>query len=306
MVECVNCGASLVGAYCHACGQKRFDEGDRRFSHLLRDFFESATDLDSRVWRSVRALLFQPGRLTREYFLGRRARWLSPATLFLLVNLLYFLAPLHGGDFSLQFAQQVSGRVRALAADPDHHYSPEQLAGSGQAHSHLTEAWIERRVHARDAAARVASGGRSGYDYRDYRLEYDARADEVSKALVILHLPPVALVLALVLARRRLYYAEHFVFVLHYFAFALAALQMVIQAQALAQTVLPAWAPGGHALDWFMRVLLCGYGVLAARRAYGLGWPGAIAVAAAMLAAIITFNLYVYRAIQFAVTFALT
>ena len=306
MAECANCGTQLVGGYCHACGQKRFDEQDRRFSHLLRDFLESATDLDSRVWRSVRALLFQPGRLSREYFLGRRARWLSPATLFLLVNLLYFLAPLHGGDFSLQFAQQVSGRVRALAAGPDHHYSPEQLAGTGQAHSRLTEPWIERRIARRDAAARAASEGRSGYDYRDYRLAYDARADDVSKALVILHLPPVALMLALVLAWRRYYYAEHFVFALHYFAFALAALQLVIQMQALAQAVSPEWAPGAQALDWFMRVLLCGYAVLASRRAYSLGWPGAFVVAAAMLAAIIAFNLYVYRAIQFAVTFALT
>ena len=97
---CSNCGATLVGEFCHACGQKRFVESDRRFGHLLQQFVASATDLDGRFWRTLRALLFQPGLLSGEYFEGRRARWLSPVSLFIAVSVVYLLAPIRGGDLS--------------------------------------------------------------------------------------------------------------------------------------------------------------------------------------------------------------
>jgi hypothetical protein len=304
---CANCGTALAGAYCHACGQKRFAESDRRFGHLLHQFLVSATDLDGRLWRTLRALLLHPGLLGRDYIAGRRAHWLTPMTLFLAVNVAYFLAPLHGGDLALQFDQQVSGRMRALAADPGSTRTPAPPATAGQAHTRFTEPWIERRVQARDAAARTASHGARGYGYRDYRLAYDAKADDVSKALVMLHVPFVALALALLFAQRRCYFAEHFVVALHFVAFALLALLLVVQARALAQAVLPAaWVPSFAALDWPMRLWFAGHAVLALRRAYGVGWLAAFAGGAGLLAALLFANLYVYRTAAFLVTFALT
>lgn len=307
MAECTNCGTALIGEYCHACGQKRFEESDRRLGHLLSQFIESATDLDNRVWRSLRALLFQPGLLSREYFLGRRSRWIAPISLFLAVNVVYFLAPLHGGDLTLQFDQQVTARVRALASEPGTAPDTGPREQEGQTHARYTMAWIDARVHERDAAARAASGGAEGYTYRDYRLAYDAKADEVSKALIVLHLPFAALALTLVFARRRRYFAEHFVFALHYFAFLLATLQGAAQVHGLllsASAETSAWAV--VALDWLMRILFPAYAVLAIRRAYAVGWPVAIAAGAAFVAVILVVNLHVYRAVQFAITFALT
>ncbi|MCX7563245.1 DUF3667 domain-containing protein [Xanthomonadaceae bacterium XH05] len=58
---------------------KRFVQSDHRFTHLLASFFEAATDLDGRFWRSLRALLFQPGRLARDYIDGARQRWMPPS-----------------------------------------------------------------------------------------------------------------------------------------------------------------------------------------------------------------------------------
>lgn len=307
MTTCTNCGATLAGEFCQACGQKRFVDSDRRFGHLMHQFLASATDLDGRVWRSLRALLFQPGLLSREYMLGRRARWISPVSLFLAVSVVYFVAPLHGGDFALQFNQQVSGRVRLLAGEPEEKLSEAQLASNGQAHSRFTMRWIDERVRARDAAARSGSHGASGYSYRDYRIAYDAKADDVSKALTILHVPFAALALQLLFAYQRRYFAEHFVVALHFFAFALLSLQLTIQIYALMKFALPAaWVPPTSALDWFIRALFPTYAILALRRAYAVGWIGAIAAGTGMLAAVLAVNLYVYRAVQFLVTFALT
>jgi hypothetical protein len=306
VATCTNCGTTLAGEYCQACGQKRFDESDRRFGHLLHQFVASATDLDGRFWRSIRALAFRPGLLSREYFDGRRARWISPVSLFLAVSVVYFIAPSLGGDLTLQFNQQVSGHVRQLALGPDETQSAQQLASTGQFYSPLAERWIDERVRRRDEAARAASAGAIGYSYRDYRLAYDAKANDVSKAMVILHVPFAALALMLMFAGQRRYYAEHFVFALHYLAFWMLALQVVLQFSNLVNLLPADMHLPDAAYDWIMRTLLPAYAVLAVRRAYATGWIRAVAGAVGLVAAIVVFNLFVYHAVQFVVTFALT
>jgi hypothetical protein len=303
---CSNCGTALVGGFCHVCGQKRFVESDRRFGHLLHQFFASVTDVDGRAWRTVRALLFQPGLLTGEYFAGRRARWLSPVSLFLAVSVLYFFAPMRGGDLTLQFNQQVPGSIRSLALGPDETLTPAQIAASAQAHSAWTAPWIERRVARRDAALRAATKGAAGYSYRDYRLAYDAKANDVSKALVILHVPAAALALMLMFAWQRRYFAEHFVFALHDLAFWMFALVLVSQLINVIRLLPDALQPSDAVYDWLMRTVLPAYVVIALHRAYATSWPTAILAGFGLVAAIVIFNLYVYHAIQFIVTFALT
>lgn len=307
MSSCTNCGTALIGEYCHACGQKRFVETDRRFGHLLHQFLASATDLDGRIWRTVRALLFHPGLLSREYFEGRRARWISPVSLFLAVSVIYFVAPFHGSDLALQFSQQVSGRVRALALGPDETLDAAHRAATGQVHTRFTEPLIDARVRERDAAARTASNGANGYSYHDYRVAYDAKADDVSKAIVILHMPFAALALMLVFVRQHRYFAEHFVAALHYFAFFMVLLQIVVQIRALTLVMLPApWHAPEWTWDWIMRIVVSLYAVVALRRAYAVGWMAATGAAVVMLATVIAANLFVYRAVQFLITFALT
>jgi hypothetical protein len=294
---CTNCGATLLGEFCHAC---------RRLGHLLGQFVGSVTDLDGRIWRTIRALLFQPGLLAREYFEGRRSRWLSPVSLFLALSVVYFVAPIRGGDLTLLFDQQVSGEIRQRAAAAGETLAPRDVASTGPAHTPFTTGWIERRVQERDAAARAASNGASGYGYRDYRAAYDAKANDVSKALVVLHVPFAALALMVLFWRQRRYFAEHFVFALHYFAYWMIALQFISQLSHLMQLLPPSGQPPDAVYDWFMRLLLPGYAVLALRRAYSVGWLGAFGAAVAWIAVIVAVNLYVYHTVQFLVTFALT
>jgi hypothetical protein len=277
---CTNCGTTLVGTFCHACGQKRFVESDRRFGHLLGQFVGSLTDLDGRIWRTIRALLFQPGLLAREYFEGRRAQWLSPVSLFLAISVVYFVAPIRGGDLTLLFDQQVSGEIRHRAAGADHALTQRDLESTGQAHTPFTTGWIERRVRDRDAAARAPS-----------RTARPATATATTA-------PPTmparttsarrwscctcrfaALALAAFFVRQRRYFAEHFVFTLHYFAYWMIALQFISQLSNLVH-LLP-WQPADAVYDWFMRLLLPGYAVLALRRAYSIGWLAALGAAVA-------------------------
>jgi hypothetical protein len=85
---CPNCGAALVGAYCHACGQP---------SHLHRSLLSIGHDIvhgvfhfEGKIWRTLPELMFRPGRLTRRYIDGERAKFVSPMALFLFSVFLMF------------------------------------------------------------------------------------------------------------------------------------------------------------------------------------------------------------------------
>jgi Protein of unknown function (DUF3667) len=87
---CDNCGAPLGGQYCAACGQ-RHEPHVHTVSHFAGEAFESITHADSRLWRTLWFLLARPGRLTGEFFDGKRARYLPPFRLYLVISLLFFL-----------------------------------------------------------------------------------------------------------------------------------------------------------------------------------------------------------------------
>ena len=54
--------------------------------------FESISHADSRLWRTLWYLLSRPGFLTREFFEGKRVRYLPPFRLYLVISVVFFLA----------------------------------------------------------------------------------------------------------------------------------------------------------------------------------------------------------------------
>lgn len=297
---CRNCGAPVTDAYCGACGQKRFDESDRRLGHLAAQCFALLTDIDGRLWGSLRALVLRPGVLDRDYMDGRRRRWLAPITLFLLANLVYFLAPLHA-DFDLPFASQVPGPM-AVAAMGD--AAPAGLERfPGQLHGVLTAAPTRALVARRDARERTAGG--DGYTLADLRRDYDAAAGDVSKALLVLHVPFVALLLMAAMAGRGRYYAEHVVVTLHFFALLLPA--TLVFGQLVRWMLRHAWPSSLVAA--FSAALLAALAAWTWRqvaRGYGVGRLRAAAGALALIAGTLVVNVTVYRALQYLATLLLS
>jgi hypothetical protein len=95
---CLNCGTELQGPFCHYCGQpdKNFM---RFFPVLVRDLITDFLDLDSRFFRTLKPLLFQPGKLTRDYLDGQRFRYTPPLRLYIFSSMAFFiLAAMLAGD----------------------------------------------------------------------------------------------------------------------------------------------------------------------------------------------------------------
>ncbi|MEO8062690.1 MAG: DUF3667 domain-containing protein [Pseudomonadota bacterium] len=87
---CANCGSPLAGEYCAKCGQ-RHEPHVHTVTHFASEAFESITHADSRLWRTLGYLLTRPGLLTREFFDGRRARYLPPFRLYIVISVVFFL-----------------------------------------------------------------------------------------------------------------------------------------------------------------------------------------------------------------------
>ncbi len=96
---CANCGTLLHGPVCHECGQKAHSPM-RHIGALIEDVFDSFFDFDNRLLRTLPALYFRPGFLTREYFAGRRIRYLPPFRTMFLLSVLAFFAIQFGIDAS--------------------------------------------------------------------------------------------------------------------------------------------------------------------------------------------------------------
>jgi hypothetical protein len=88
----------LYGKYCYACGQPTTGMV-RHFSSVMSDIADSVLNIDERVFKTLGPLYFRPGKLTLDYFAGRRARYVTP------FRLVFFLAIV--AFFSTQFTVRV-------------------------------------------------------------------------------------------------------------------------------------------------------------------------------------------------------
>ncbi|MEL7296231.1 MAG: DUF3667 domain-containing protein [Pseudomonadota bacterium] len=152
----------------------------------MRTTVSELTSVDSRLWRSLFALIAKPGFLSREYQRGRRRSFLSPVGLFLLANLVYFLAP-PISDLQLSLTQQ---------------YELQFYRG-------WISGWVDGYI------------ADSGTTFEAVARRYELKIAEIAKLMVILHVPLLALATMLMFADRRLFYADHVVMAFHYLGFLL-------------------------------------------------------------------------------------
>lgn len=140
---CSNCGAPLDGAHCKECGQK--DVPLRSLGAFMRDAWSEIVGLDSRILRTLRALLFSPGHLTQEYWHGRRTYFVPPTRLYLAVSFLYFslrfLAPPPDTSLTTTTTPDPTETAQPSLAPPSP--SPPITASEEALPQKSHEAWLE-------------------------------------------------------------------------------------------------------------------------------------------------------------------
>ena len=97
--NCLNCGAKLLGDFCHECGQRAHVH--RSLKGFFHDLLHGVLHFEGKIWRTSSKLIGNPGDLTRRYIDGERARYVSPIALFLFsVFLMFAVLSLAGPSLS--------------------------------------------------------------------------------------------------------------------------------------------------------------------------------------------------------------
>lgn len=104
--DCLNCGATVQGRYCQACGQENI-EPKETFWTMFTHFFNDVTHFDGKFFETLKDLLFKPGFLSTEYMKGRRMSYLNPVRMYVFTSALFFLT-----FFGLKTSESVSGSSR--------------------------------------------------------------------------------------------------------------------------------------------------------------------------------------------------
>ena len=125
---CPNCERDRPERFCPNCGQSDRDYA-RSFRPVAGEILNEAFQWDSKLYRSLKLLLFRPGRLSREFSSNRRASYVSPVRLYIVASFaFFFLVSLRGSVVTPVTDLQV-GPASADSLRP----SDERIEGSGPA-----------------------------------------------------------------------------------------------------------------------------------------------------------------------------
>jgi hypothetical protein len=119
---CLNCGTIVQERFCSHCGQENA-EPKESFGHLIGHFLEDLTHYDSKLFTTIKDLVFKPGFLTRQYSAGKRAGYLNPIRMYIFISALFFL---------IIFSQkkEEAANVVSMASNQDVNHFRQRLADS--------------------------------------------------------------------------------------------------------------------------------------------------------------------------------
>jgi hypothetical protein len=103
VAQCANCEAALTGEFCSRCGQASAAGHANTVPHFLHDLLHESLHIDGKIFRTLKALFLEPGRLTKEYWDGKIVAWVSPIRLFIVAAALHLLLATGTGPLNLQF-----------------------------------------------------------------------------------------------------------------------------------------------------------------------------------------------------------
>lgn len=101
-VTCASCGNPLDGRYCSSCGEERLEPSDLTVWHFVtRTLPAEIFDLDGKIWRTLKLLMFRPGFLALEFAGGRHRPYVKPLRLLLTAIIAYALITAGQTSFTL-------------------------------------------------------------------------------------------------------------------------------------------------------------------------------------------------------------
>lgn len=248
------------------------DNSDRSLGRLIGEFLGNVFFFDNRFFISVWYLVRYPARMTVEFLDGKRKKFISPVTLFLFLNLIYFFVnPL--SDYSLSLYDQTHS----------------------QPYSQLASEWIDQKLQ------------KEGLDEAAYESTYQNASDTVSKSIMIINIPLIGLMIYLMAFKRRRFYFDSLIFTFHFFPLFMVSWVALDLVRILNEFL---FGVGNSMLTdilfkLFTIVIPFLYAILCIKRFMNIRWYWAIPAGLGVMTAVFLTNL-LYRLIIFLITFWVT
>lgn len=238
--------------FCAACGQRAVPPNPT-VRELAGDAWHELSGYDGRIMSTIRGLL-RPGFLTREYLAGRRAQYLPPVRVYLIVSVVYFLVAASAPELDGR-ADGPGGLRVTISGDDGGPISDEERE---QMRAELNESpWFLRPM------LRAMLEDPAGFRQRLFTV-----MPRVSFAL----LPVFAAIVTLFFRGRNFPAALVFAVHLHAFAFIVFTVPEALK-----------FSGTNHLVEWIGAVVAVAFVVYAlksVRTVFGGGWPSTLIKAA--------------------------
>jgi hypothetical protein len=289
---CGNCGTPLRGEYCYQCGQP-IEGLVRHFGSVLGDVVDSVFNIDARIVHTLLPLYFRPGRLTLDYFAGKRARHVTPFRLVFFLAISAFLSiqvllRIDATGFVLyQSSADVGSSSSAAATGHDSHFANGNINFNGKVvWNRETKPWHLGGLpaFANDLLNDAIENARNNLHHLNSGDAVEERtANEhllggllaVAPQVLFVLLPVFALMLKLFYVFKRRMYMEHLIVAMHSHAFIMLSLIVLVMLHMVHSAIAPLVPLLGHVFDlmqaaawiWLFACLL-----IVQKRVYRQGW----------------------------------
>lgn len=228
LTHCPNCKAELLGQFCFACGQNQ-KAIDRHFFTLLGETLEDVFTPSSKTARTLLAVCFRPGFLTREYFSGRKARYIQPVRLYFITSIAFF------------FIVSLLGNVSPpLTIETDLNEEGEAVAFAKPGEQHIKNINLDILTPEQSEKLQARANLQIDKAIKLFTEDPDRARDMVVEAappVIFCLLPIFAALLKTFYFRTGRYYTEHLVLALHNHSFIFIALLVSALVEALPASI---------------------------------------------------------------------
>ncbi len=253
-IICPNCGFHATENYCARCGQENHLHKET-FWGLIAHFIGHYFHYDSKFWKTLKALWFSPGKLTKAYWEKQRMRYLPPISLYVFISAVFFIVLFSRGQNEVKSATGISAVRQGFDQIDDAVNEPDR-PGDFQYKYELNknsklQGYLDRKAEIIEKKHGVKA---NEYIMEGFKHNFPK--------LFFFMIPVMALLLKMLFARRKqVYFVHHAIFSLHMHSFIFSIYTLYVLTPFV-----------GYWLNVVMLLISAWYFAIAMKRVYTIGY----------------------------------